>query len=175
MRENRPRKKRFLVLRVITVVVLLGLLPSGAALIPVQDATTADWNQDTFWYEPWGASGVHKGIDIFAPAGQPVVAATAGVVLYSGTLRVGGEVIAVLGPQWRVHYYAHLESRGTAAGSFVRQGEQIGTVGNSGNAAGKPAHLHYSVVTALPYPWRVTWDTQGWRKMFYLDPTQYFK
>lgn len=141
----------------------------------MQNATTADWNKDAFWYEPWGASGVHKGIDIFAPAGQPVVAATGGVVLYSGTLRVGGEVIAVLGPKWRVHYYAHLQSRNTAAGRFVSQGEAIGSVGDSGNATGKPAHLHYSVVTVLPYPWRVTRDTQGWRRMFYLDPAEQFE
>lgn len=170
-----PSKRRHLVLRILLVVVLLGLLFPGQATIPVQHATTADWNANTFWYEPWGVSGVHKGIDIFAASGQPVLAATSGVVVYSGKVRIGGEVIAVLGPQWRVHYYAHLETRDTAAGDFVSQGEPIGTVGNSGNAAGKASHLHYAVVTALPYPWRITRDTQGWKRMFYLDPAEQFK
>jgi len=31
----------------------------------VLGATPKDWNHATFWYEPWGKSGVHKGIDIF--------------------------------------------------------------------------------------------------------------
>lgn len=52
--------------------------------IPVQGATHADWNPRSFWYYPWGASGVHKGIDIFAPEGRPVLAATSGLVLVSG-------------------------------------------------------------------------------------------
>lgn len=172
--DRRPRKKGRIALRIFAVALLIGLLVPGKALIPVQDATDADWNKATFWYEPWGVSGVHKGIDIFAPPGQPVVAATAGFVLYAGTLKVGGEVIAVLGPKWRVHYYAHLATRDSAAGRFVSQGTQIGTVGNSGNAAGKPSHLHYAVVTTIPYPWRVTSGTQGWKRMLYLDPGEQF-
>jgi hypothetical protein len=58
--------------------------------IPVEGATVADWNRDTFWHHPWGRSGVHKGIDIFAKEGTPVLAATGGVVLYAGTLRGEG-------------------------------------------------------------------------------------
>ena len=46
---------------------LLGVLALGLALperreIPVLAATSADWNAKTFWFEPWGSSGVHKGI-----------------------------------------------------------------------------------------------------------------
>ena len=90
----------------------------------------------------------------------------------SGSVR---DLVVVLGPQWRLHYYAHLATRDTAAGRFVSQGEPIGTAGNSGNAAGKASHLHYSVVTAIPYPWRITRDTQGWKRMFYLDPAEQFQ
>jgi murein DD-endopeptidase MepM/ murein hydrolase activator NlpD len=46
----------------------------------------------------------------------------------------------------------------------------VGTVGDSGNARGKPPHLHYAIVTLLPYPWRITGQTQGWKKAFFLDP-----
>lgn len=162
------RFSRFLLVVVLFLVVGLGW--PERLVIPVAGATVNDWNEDTFWYEPWGASGVHKGIDIFASAGTPVIAATGGVVVYSGTLRVGGNAVIVLGPKWRFHYYAHLDSRDVAAGTFVAGGEQLGTVGNSGNAAGKPSHLHYSIVTMLPYPWRITTETQGWKRMFFLDP-----
>lgn len=173
--DRKSRKIGRKSLLVLAVIVALGLVWPAKTIIPVAGATAADWNKDTYWYEPWGASGVHKGIDIFAPSGQPVIAATGGIVVYSGTLQIGGEVIAVLGPKWRIHYYAHLDSRDVTAGSFVARGDQIGAVGNSGNAAGKPSHLHYSMVTPVPYPWRVNRSTQGWKRMFYLNPAEHFQ
>ncbi|KPV94211.1 L-Ala--D-Glu endopeptidase precursor [Pseudoalteromonas sp. P1-9] len=143
-------------------------------IIPVQGATHNDWHAKTFWYEPWGSSGVHKGIDIFAKKGTPVIASTAGIVIYSGTLPKGGKVALILGPKWRVHYYAHLEQNQSRTGQLVAKGEVIGTLGDSGNAKGKPAHIHYSVVTLIPYPWRFTTETQGYKKMFYLNPAELF-
>lgn len=145
------------------------LLPEGLR-IPVSGATPADWNHDTFWHQPWGVSGVHKGIDIFADEGTPVIAATPGLVLYSGKLRIGGNVVVIAGPKWRVHYYAHMQGTEVGTGAWVSGGEAIGRVGTTGNAAGKPPHLHYSIVTAVPYPWRVRAEKQGWKKIFHLDP-----
>ena len=133
-------------------------------------ATPFDWDQDSFWHEPWGSSGVHKGIDIFSSRGRDVVAASPGVVVYRGTLKLGGNVVVILGPKWRLHYYAHLDSIYDSAGSLVVAGTAIGTIGDSGNAAGKPPHLHYAIVTPLPYPWLLQRGTQGWKRMFYLDP-----
>ena len=53
---------------------------------------------------------------------------------------------------------------------FCTRGESIGTVGTSGNAAGKQPHLHYVILTPIPYPWLADTTSQGWKKMFYLDP-----
>jgi murein DD-endopeptidase MepM/ murein hydrolase activator NlpD len=150
-------------------VITAGFLLPESPLIPVQRATPGDWNANSFWYHPRGPSVVHKGIDIFAGAGQPVVGATGGVVVYKGTLGAGGNVV-VLGPKWRCHYYAHLSRFRASWFSWVSQGEPVGQVGTTGNAQGKPPHLHYSVFTLLPYFTR--WDNsrQGWMKMFFLDP-----
>jgi murein DD-endopeptidase MepM/ murein hydrolase activator NlpD len=150
-------------------VAIVGLLIPERAVIPVEGASASDWNSKSFWYEPWGASGVHKGIDIFASHGRKVVSATPGIVIFRGELGRGGNVVAVLGPKWRIHYYAHLASFANEP-RLVSAGSQVGTVGTSGNAAGKPPHLHYTVLSLVPLPWRYTTGTQGWRKMFFLDP-----
>ena len=153
-------------------ILLLGFIVPQRAVIPVQGASPRDWNAQSFWYAPWGISGVHKGIDIFARKGTPVLAATQGVVLFQGEIALGGRVIAILGPKWRVHYYAHLDSARVQAGKLLSTATMIGTVGDSGNAVGKPPHLHYAVVSLLPYPWRWDRTLQGWKKMFFLDPAQ---
>ena len=113
---------------------------------------------------------VHKGIDVFAAEGTDVVAATPGLVTFAGELSLGGNVVVILGPRYRFHYYAHLRETTTRAGRVVGRGQPIATVGTTGNAVGKPPHLHYSIVTPIPYPWRIDSAPQGWLKMFFLDP-----
>jgi murein DD-endopeptidase MepM/ murein hydrolase activator NlpD len=147
------------------------LLPERGR-IPVQGASSRDWNPRSFWYEPWGKSGVHKGIDIFAPAGRPVIAPVYGVVIYRGQMGIGGNVVAVLGPTWRIHYFAHLRSSSVRPLEFVAAGKELGTVGTSGNAAGKSPHLHYAVLQVIPRVWKATKQTQGWKRMFFVDPGQ---
>lgn len=107
-----------------------------------------------------GRSGVHKGIDIFARSGTPVRSASYGLVLYRGEIALGGKVVLVLAPKWRLHYYAHLDSLDTYPGQPVLAGSRLGAVGTTGNARGKPAHLHYAIITLLPYPWLADASTQ---------------
>jgi murein DD-endopeptidase MepM/ murein hydrolase activator NlpD len=165
-----------LILPVLVVAIFLaGLFVPEHPDIPVQGAKKNDWNPKSFWYFPWGPSGVHKGIDIFAKEGAPVLSAVPGFVLFTGTLGLGGNVVGVLGPKWHIHYYAHLAEIRTTGWHFVSKGEMLGTVGTSGNAVGKPPHLHYAIVTPVPYPWRIDRSVQGWRKMFYLDPIDFLK
>ena len=154
----------------IVVIFLIGLLLPENIVIPVKNATSKDWNHNTFWYEPWGSSVVHKGIDIFGNKGTPALSSTKGVVVFTGSLKKGGNVVAVLGPKWRIHYYAHLESISVGVGTILGSGSEIGTLGDSGNAKGKPPHIHYSIVSLIPLPWLVTGETQGWKKMFFLNP-----
>lgn len=167
--QTRAFNKRHM-LFVLLLIITAGLLIPESLIIPVKDATKSDWNHQSFWYAPWGKSGVHKGIDIFASKHTPLLSASKGLVLFTGDLNLGGKVVVILGPKWRVHYYAHLETISTSGFSLVSASDSIGTVGDSGNAKGKQAHLHYSITTLLPYFWRVDRTTQGWMKMFFLDP-----
>lgn len=153
----------------------IGLVVPERMQIPVAGATPKDWNAQSFWFEPWGTSGVHKGIDIFGKTGTPVLSTTDGLVLFTGEIAKGGKVVLVLGPRWRLHYFAHLDRISTHAMKSVASGSPIGTVGASGNAQGKPPHLHYSIVRLLPAPWKIDGATQGVKKAFFIDPGAYLQ
>ena len=96
-----------------------------------------------------------------------------GIVLYAGQIQMGGNVVVVLGPKWRLHYFAHLKTIEASIFSIVSSGKLIGTVGDSGNAKGKPPHLHYSIVRLIPVPWKIDGSTQGYKKMFFINPSTY--
>ena len=160
-----------LILAALFVVLLIAvLLVPERLVIPVEGADESDWNHETFWYAPWGASRVHRGIDIFAAAGTPAVSATPGVVVFQGELGRGGKVVLVLGPKWRFHYYAHLSRIDVERGQWVGRAETVGLVGTTGNAADRPPHLHYTIVTPLPHVWAEQSGPHGWQRMFFLNP-----
>ncbi len=163
-----------LLLSLLFVILLLGFVLPEDHLMPVQGATARDWNPESFWYYPWGNARVHKGIDIFAKAGTPVYASTGGLVLFSGKISMGGNVVYLLGANWRFHYYAHLQQRNIQPLHFVGAGQQIGTVGSSGNARGKPAHLHYSIKSLFPRIWTYNPGyVKAWNRTFFIDPGRF--
>jgi peptidoglycan LD-endopeptidase LytH len=112
--------------------------------VPVQGVSVRAV-RDT-WGAPRGADRTHEGVDIFARRGTPVTSATRGLVWRIGENALGGTVVWVLGPGGDRHYYAHLDR---VADIHPRQrvapGDVIGYVGNTGNAAGTPPHLHYGI------------------------------
>ncbi|WP_428241629.1 M23 family metallopeptidase [Gynuella sp.] len=163
-------KKKYLFAICILVLIVVGYCLPERIVIPVAGASQRDWNPKSFWYEPWGVSGVHKGIDIFGKTGTDVLSTTDGLVLYTGQIRLGGNVVLVLGPKWHLHYFAHLNTIDTSIFSVVASGDKIASLGDSGNAKGKPPHLHYSVVRMIPFPWKTDRTSQGYKKAFYLDP-----
>lgn len=90
----------------------------------------------------------HDAIDIPAPAGTPVVAASDGEIIKLFQSERGGTTIYQLSPDKKlVFYYAHLQgyADGLVAGKFVKQGEVIGYVGDTGNAGAGNFHLHFSI------------------------------
>jgi|SRR5688572_4341526 len=159
----------------VVLLVIAGLFIPQDISNPVDKADNKSYNPKSFWYYPWGKSGTHKGIDIFAREGTNVNSSTGGLVLFTGDIHLGGNVVLILGPKWRLHYYAHLKDIDAKVLAWTNKGEKIGTVGTTGNAKGKAPHLHYSIVTPIPYPWRVDAEKQGWKKMFYLNPISYLQ
>ncbi len=160
---------------ILFAVIIIGLLVPQDFVNPVERADKSSYNSKSFWFYPWGRSGVHKGVDIFVKEGTNVNSSTNGFVVFAGEIEMGGKVVLILGPKWRLHYYAHLKEINTTILSWVNKNERLGTVGTSGNAKGKSPHLHYSISTLIPYVWRIERGKQGWKKMFYLNPIDYLK
>ena len=94
----------------------------------------------------------HQGTDIFADRGTPVLAIDNGRARAAEDPK-GGHVVYLTGETGYHYYYAHLDTREPvleAAGDMgidVRAGDPIGTVGTSGNAAGKAPHIHFQLAT----------------------------
>jgi murein DD-endopeptidase MepM/ murein hydrolase activator NlpD len=101
----------------------------------------------------------HRGIDILAPRGTPVLAALDGRVVGVGSEGAGGRALHLLDRSGSyVMYYAHLDryAEGVRRGRSVRQGDILGYVGATGNAHGGSPHLHFEVAAVRdPHRW---WD-----------------
>ena len=104
-----------------------------------------------------GGKRRHEGIDIFAPRGTPVVAATDGRVSRTGNHGLGGKQVWLReGLFGNSLYYAHLDSIIAKSGQKVKTGDTLGLVGNTGNARSTPPHLHFGIyrsgaINPLPY------------------------
>jgi murein DD-endopeptidase MepM/ murein hydrolase activator NlpD len=127
---------------------------SAGLVIPVAGVRAAEL-KDTYGAARSGGRA-HKGVDIFAAKGTPVVAAAAGVIVKRDSNAVGGISVYERDLDGRtIYYYAHLNGwrAGLKEGDLVRQGELIGYVGSTGNVSGSP-HLHFAVFTVTdPNRW----------------------
>jgi murein DD-endopeptidase MepM/ murein hydrolase activator NlpD len=123
---------------------------SALLAFPV-DGVNASAIWSGFGAERDGGRRAHRGVDIFAPRGTPVLAATDGWVTRVETTRVGGNVVWMqpLFGNMRV-YYAHLHEQWVEPGEFVTAGQPLGAVGNTGNAVTTPPHLHFGVYVRQP-------------------------
>ena len=93
-----------------------------------------------------GGARSHQGIDVFADRGTPVVASSGGQVTRAQETPIGGLVVWLRPDGAPVSlYYAHLDRQWVGSGDRVGLGDTLGTVGNTGNAATTPPHLHFGV------------------------------
>src|SRR5438132_1499014 len=89
----------------------------------------------------------HHGDDVFAPLGAPILACSDGIVFSIGWNTIGGNRLWLRDSAGNEFYYAHLSAFSPLAknGRRVKAGEVLGFVGNTGDAAGTPTHLHFEV------------------------------
>lgn len=89
----------------------------------------------------------HKGVDLPAPIGTNVRTTADGVIDFIGQQRGYGNVIVVKHDAKLTTLYAHLHrfTEGLEPGSRVRQGDVIGTVGQTGWATGPHLHFEFHV------------------------------
>ncbi|MFK7931902.1 MAG: M23 family metallopeptidase [Saprospiraceae bacterium] len=93
-----------------------------------------------------GGKRQHEGIDIPAPKGTPVIAISKGTISKVANKGNGGKQVWLKSNDGKhTFFYAHLNSFTVAEGQLIKRGEQIGTVGNTGNARHTLPHLHLGV------------------------------
>ena len=94
---------------------------------------------------PFHGPELHPGIDIGAPSGSPIVAASSGTVISAGRRGSYGNTVLIDHGNGVVTLYAHQVAGGirVRAGQRVAKGQTIGAVGSTGNSTGP--HLHFEV------------------------------
>ncbi len=89
----------------------------------------------------------HEGLDMLAPEGTPIASPTDAVVVRVGDGSGSGLYVRTMNPGGESFVYMHLVSvaSGIKSGDVLKRGDVIGFVGNTGNASGGPAHLHFEI------------------------------
>lgn len=117
----------------------------SASSIPSTNGKACPVGQPHSFIDSWGypRSGgrSHEGVDIMASYGTPVYAIVSGTITYAGYGDSAGNWQVLSGSDGNDYWYMHNQSNIVTGGS-VSAGQQIATVGDTGNATGVP-HLHF--------------------------------
>ncbi|MFK3936699.1 phage tail tape measure protein [Alkalihalobacillus sp. NPDC078783] len=96
-----------------------------------------------------GKTAMHHGMDLRGATGDPLDSIVSGKVIFAGMGTPGsgyngyGNTVAVQASDGNVHLYGHLDKVIAKKGQTVNVGDQVGTIGNTGNSFG--SHLHYEI------------------------------
>ena len=118
-----------------------GIITEGELCWPLPGHTYISCN----FGEPdaYGNPG-HRGTDIPAPEGTPILAAHSGTVIISGWNNSYGNQVLLDNGAGLSTRYAHMTQTAVTAGETVTAGQVIGYVGNTGDSTG--FHLHFEVM-----------------------------
>ncbi|MBA2292206.1 MAG: M23 family metallopeptidase [Gemmatimonadales bacterium] len=147
-RVSRTVAKNIPARRLAALLPAAGTVPPGNLVMPVGGIDPGALI-DTYT-QSRAAGRAHNAIDIIAPRGSNVVAATGGRVLRLFTSERGGLTVYQIGTDERtVYYYAHLDAYadGVTDGTVLLPGTLIGYVGDTGNATPGNYHLHFAIWT----------------------------
>ncbi len=118
----------------------------GDFILPVKSYKNIKWN---FGYKReinGYLAGQHKGIDISARRGTPVLASGSGIVVVARKFTLEGNLVVIDHGTGVFSIYAHLSKFHVKEGDFVRKGQIIGRVGSTGRSTGP--HLHFGIKVA---------------------------
>lgn len=117
------------------------------------------------FHAPRSGGRIHEGFDITAACGARLVAVRNGRVRQTGfdPVLYGNYVLIHGEGEHRSYFYAHLARPAPVRrGQRLREGETLGAVGETGNAAGTGCHLHFEIhvdgVPIDPLPSLSRWD-----------------
>jgi len=114
------------------------IVPQGGKVtLPVNGTVTSEFGMRN--------GKPHKGIDIAAAKGTPIIAALAGKAVYVGSQRGYGNVVIIEHKNLTMTVYAHNEANLIRLGDKVKEGQPIATVGNTGVTTGSHLHFEYRV------------------------------
>jgi len=108
---------------------------------------TTGWISSGFGYRKSPFTGkreFHKGLDIATGKGTKIIATGDGVITFTGKNGLLGKMMIIDHGHGMVTRYAHIDRFVKKQGEFVKRGEAIALVGNSGRSTG--SHLHYEVL-----------------------------
>ena len=119
----------------------IGIIDDGELCWPLPGHTyiSCNFGDD----DAYGNSG-HRGTDIPAPEGTPILAAHSGTVIISGWNNSYGNQVLLDNGAGLSTRYAHMTAAAVSAGETVTAGQVIGYVGNTGDSTG--FHLHFEVM-----------------------------
>lgn len=122
-----------------------GAVPAGEGVFPVRGKY--DFGTDV---NRFGGGRGHKGQDVFAACGTPLVAARSGTVSLARTQERAGNYVVITAADGTSQVYMHMLRPTTLdKGAAVAAGQPVGLVGQTGRATG--CHLHYE-----------SWTAPGW-------------
>jgi murein DD-endopeptidase MepM/ murein hydrolase activator NlpD len=142
---------------------------AASLVVPVAGVTPAEL-RGSFTASRGGGARQHNALDIPAPRGTPVIAATAGRVLRLYNSKAGGLMVYATDPTERfILMYGHLDryADGLKDGMPLQRGQTIGYVGTTGNAPPDVPHLHFAIAR--------TTDVKRWWTGTPIDPAPLFK
>ncbi len=117
-------------------------LLSTPSILPVKG-----WPTSHFGYrlDPFtGRRAFHKGIDIGARIGAPIMAPADGIVTFAGPYGSFGNTVLIFHGYGITTLYAHTSAFHVKAGDKVKRGDLIAEVGTTGRSSAP--HLHYEVI-----------------------------